>query len=103
MGGGRLREVVAHGGSIDDNTAPTLRYTFLLGICTLYKVNSLIATTSRKRPLYKLSFCFSVKHCFKNSLVSDLYLNFLSDRDHFLGQKFDIFFRSLFPVSDHPA
>ena len=36
MGGGRLREVVAHGGSIDDNTVPTPGYIFLLGICSLY-------------------------------------------------------------------
>ena len=36
MEGGPLREVVAHGGSIDDNTVPTLRYTFLLEICSLY-------------------------------------------------------------------
>ena len=36
MGGGRLREVVAHGGSIDDNTVPTPGYIFLLGSCSLY-------------------------------------------------------------------
>ena len=28
--------------------------------------------------------------CFKKSLVGDHYVNFLNDRDHFLGQKFDI-------------
>ena len=33
---GRLREVAAHGGSIDDNTVPTPGYIFLLGICSLY-------------------------------------------------------------------
>ena len=36
MGGGRLRVVVAHGGSIDDNTVPTPGHIFLLGICSLY-------------------------------------------------------------------
>ena len=36
MGGGRVREVVAHGGSIDDNTVPTPGYILLLGICSLY-------------------------------------------------------------------
>ena len=36
------------------------------------KVNSLIATTSRKRPLKKKkTFCFSVNTVFSNSLVSD--------------------------------
>ena len=39
-------------------------------------VNSLIATTSRKRPppvsdhFVNIRFCFSVKYCFKNSLVT---------------------------------
>ena len=61
------------------------------------------ATTSRKRPLRKQPFCFSVKYCFKSSLVSDHHSKFLRDRDHFLGQKFDIFFCFLFPVSDHPT
>ena len=36
MEGGRLRVVVAHGGSIDDNTVPTPGYIFLLGICSLH-------------------------------------------------------------------
>ena len=49
------------------------------------------------------SFCFSVKYCFKSSLVSDHHSNFLRDRDHFLGQKLNIFFCFLFPVSDHPT
>ena len=69
---------------------------------------TLIATTSHKRPppvsdhfSNNRFVCF--KHCFKNSLVSDHYVNFLNDRDHFLGQKFDIFFCFLFPVSDHRA
>ena len=42
MGGGRLREVVTHGGSIDDNTVPTPGYIFLLGICSLYIIIRLI-------------------------------------------------------------
>ena len=69
---------------------------------------TLIATTSHKRPppvsdhfSNNRFVCF--KHCFKNSLVNDHYVNFLNDRDHFLGQKFDIFFYFLFPVSDHRA
>ena len=71
-------------------------------------VNSLIATTSRKRPppvsdhFVNIRFCLSVKYCFKNSLVNH-YLNFLNDCDHFLVQKFDVFFCFLFPVSDHPT
>ena len=36
MEGGRLRVVVAHGGSIDDNTVPTSGHIFLLEICSLY-------------------------------------------------------------------
>ena len=45
-------------------------------------VNSLIATTSRKQPgpmgnhFENNPFCFSVKYCFKDSLVSDHFLNF---------------------------
>ena len=39
----------------------------------------------------------------KNSLVSVHYFNFLSDRDHSSGKKFDILFCFLFPVSDHPT
>ena len=75
----------------------------------LITVISLIATTSRKRPprvsdrFTNNPFFFSVKNCFKNSLVSDHYLNFQSDSDHFLGQKFDIFFCFLFPISDQQA
>ena len=63
-------------------------------------VNSLIAFTPRKRPLRKQQFCFSVKNCFKSSLISDHHSHFLRDRDHSLGQKFDIFFCFLFPVGD---
>ena len=49
MGGGRLREVVAHGGSIDDNTVPTPGYIFQLGIRSVYTVDSLLTDTSLKR------------------------------------------------------
>lgn len=46
----------------------------------------------------------SVKYCFKNSLLSDHCLNFLSSSDHILGQKSDIFLIwFLFLVSDNPA
>ena len=72
-----------------------------------HTVNSLLATTLRKRPppvsdhFVNNHFFFSVKYCFKNSLVSDHCLNFLRDRpQQFLGQKFDIFFCFLFPVGD---
>ena len=52
MGGGRLREVVAHGGSIDDNTVPTPGYIFQLGIRSLYTVDSLLTETSiRQTPV----------------------------------------------------
>ena len=61
--------------------------------------------TLSKRPLLLSDqpFCFSVKYCFKNSLESDHYFNFLSDHDHFLGWKCDIFVCYLFPESDHPV
>ena len=61
--------------------------------------------TLSKRPLLVSDqpFCFSVKYCFKNSLESDHYFNFLSDHDHFLGWKCDIFVCYLFPESDHPV
>ena len=45
--GGRLWKVVAHGGSIDDNTVPTQGYIFLLGICSLYIRFILIPAFSR--------------------------------------------------------
>ena len=60
-------------------------------------------TTSRKRPPpvsdhFVNNRFVSVKYCSKSSLVSDHYSNFLSDRNQFLGQRFDFFRR---PVSDH--
>ena len=45
---------------------------------------------------------FSVKYCFKNSIVGDHCSNFSSDHDHFLGQKFYIFFCFLFLISGRP-
>ena len=75
---------------------------------TLYIIHSLVATTSHKRPppvsdqFVNNDFVSQSKYCCsKSSLVSDHYSNFLSDRDQFLGQKFDIFFCFLFLVSGH--
>ena len=67
--------------------------------------DSLKAITSRERPssVSDQPFCFSVKYCFKNSLVSDHYFNFLSNRDHFLGWKCDIFVCYLFPRKRPPG
>ena len=67
--------------------------------------DSLKATTSRERPspVSDQPFCFSVKYRFKNSLESDHYFNFLSDRDHFLGWKCDIFVCYLFPRKRPPG
>ena len=62
-------------------------------------VNSLMAITSRKRPppvsdhFVNNRFVSQLNTvCFKSSLVCDHHSNFLRDRDHFLGQKFDISF-----------
>ena len=65
-------------------------------------VNSFIATTSRQRPLCKYPVLFVSQILFQK-LSRNHYLNFLNDRDHFLVQKFDVFFCFLFPVSDHPT
>ena len=65
-------------------------------------VNSFIATTSRQRPLCKYPVLFVSQILFQK-LSRNHYLNFLNDRDHFLVQKFDVFFSFLFPVSDHPT
>ena len=70
-------------------------------------VNSLLATTCHKRPplvsdhFVKDHFGFQSNTVLK-TLVSDHCSNFSSNRDHFLGQKFDTLFCFLFPVSDHP-
>ena len=65
-------------------------------------VNSFIATTSCQRPLCKYPVLFVSQILFQK-LSRNHYLNFLNDRDHFLVQKFDVFFSFLFPVSDHPT
>ena len=65
-------------------------------------VNSFIATTSRQRPLCKYPVLFVSQILFRK-LSRNHYLIFLNYRDHFLVQKFDVFFCFLFPVSDHPT
>ena len=61
MGGGRLREVVAHGGSIDDNTVPTPGYIFFFFFRSLYTVDSLLTDTFLKRtPRVCPSFLYSL-------------------------------------------
>ena len=73
-----------------------------------HRLNSLIATTSRKRPppvsdhLVNNRFV-SQLNTVSSSLVSNHHSNFLRGRDHFLGQKLHIFFCFLFLVSDHPT
>ena len=67
-------------------------------------VNSLLSTTSRMRRPPPISdrfintFCFSVKYCKISLLISDHCPNFLSERGHFLGHKFGIFFCFLHPM-----
>ena len=91
-----------------DSSSPYPYQVWFKSCAQLYNtVNSLIATTSRKRPppvsdpFVNNTFVSQSKYCSKSPLVSDHYSNFLSDHDQFLGQKFDIFFCFLFPVSDH--
>ena len=59
-------------------------------IMNIYTVNSLLANTSRRRPP-------PASDHFVNNRPAVKY-----DRDHSLGQKFDIFFCFLFPVSEQP-
>ena len=69
-------------------------------------VNSLLATTSRNCPPHVSDHFVnnrfvSQSNTVSKTLVSDHCSNFLSDHDHFLGHKFDIFYCSVFLVSDH--
>lgn len=64
---------------------------------------SLTATTYRERTLCKWPFCFSVKYCFKTFYRTRPLLKFLNPPRPLFGQKWEIFFSFLFPVTDHPA
>ena len=82
----------------------------LYGTChDLNTVNSLIATTFRKQPhpvsdLFENKRLISLSNTVSNLSRTRTVLKFVSDRNLFLNQKFDIllvFF--LIPVSDRPA
>ena len=82
------------------------KWTMFGQICAT--VNSVTATTSRKRPPpvsdHFLNNPFaSQSNAVSKTPVSYHSSNFWSERDHFLGQKSDIFFYLLFPVNDHPT